>query len=247
VFIPDGGLRSIPLGVLHNGDRFVIEDYAVSVTPGLQLIQAGAEEQERSRVLISGLTQAQGGFGALKYVATEVDAVTDRLRHHVLLDADFTPQKIERAIKGRSFPILHLATHGQFSSDLEGTFLQAWGERLDIDRLREILQDSELTHRRSLELLVLSACDTAEGDRRAVLGLAGIAARSGAKSTLASLWKVNDRATAALMEEFYNALDNRNLHKAEALQQAQKAFLNNPKYDQHPYYWSAFILVGSWK
>ena len=93
--------------------------------------------------------------------------------------------------------------------------------------------------------MVLSACQTAEGDDRAALGLAGMAIRSGARSTLATLWSVNDGSTAALMTEFYNELSNGELTKAEALRRAQIKILQTPEYS-HPYFWSAFVLIGNW-
>jgi CHAT domain-containing protein len=96
-----------------------------------------------------------------------------------------------------------------------------------------------------IELMVLSACQTAEGDDRAALGLAGMAIRSGARSTLATLWAVNDESTAALMTQFYQELSNADLSKAEALRLAQIKILQNPEFS-HPYYWSPFVLIGNW-
>ena len=95
-------------------------------------------------------------------------------------------------------------------------------------------------------MLVLSACKTAEGDNRASLGLAGIALRSGARITIGSLWAVNDLSTTKLMSNFYNIIINQpNTSRAEALQKAQISLLNENEL-KHPYYWSAFVLIGSW-
>jgi CHAT domain-containing protein len=243
VFVPDGVLRNIPMGVLHDGDRFLIENYAIAITPGLQLFQAGVGRRERSQALVAGISKAQSSLPPLPHVEQEVAGITQKLRNQTFMNESFTPQNLAQASESRSFPIIHIATHGQFSSDEQGTFLHAWGEKMSIDQLRQILRDSELRHRSSLELLVLSACQTAVSDRRAILGLAGIAARSGAKSTLASLWMVSDESTALLMEEFYDALSDPRLTKAEALQQAQKLVMK----ETHPYFWSAFVLVGNWQ
>ena len=98
---------------------------------------------------------------------------------------------------------------------------------------------------RPVDLLVLSACETATGDRKSALGLAGIAVRGGARSTIASLWAVSDEATVALMTNFYQELAKGNITKAEALRRAQQAILNTEQFS-HPFYWSAFILVGNW-
>jgi CHAT domain-containing protein len=93
--------------------------------------------------------------------------------------------------------------------------------------------------------MVLSACDTAEGDERAALGLAGVAVKAGARSVMASLWSVNDASTAKLVPLFFVNLKNPNLSKAQALQQAQQLLLTDVGY-QHPFYWAAFVLIGNW-
>ena len=97
-----------------------------------------------------------------------------------------------------------------------------------------------------LELLVLSACETADGDNRATLGLAGLALRAGTSSTLATLWRVRDDSTIQLMEQFYTELMQSGVSKAEALHRAQKALLQDRKY-QNPRSWSPYILVGNWR
>ena len=95
-----------------------------------------------------------------------------------------------------------------------------------------------------------SACQGALGDADANLGLAAVAVRSGASSTLASLWSVNDQSTAQLMDAFYrywlqDRPNNRWISKAEALGLAQAELRNSNDY-RHPYYWAAFTLLGNW-
>ena len=154
---------------------------------------------------------------------------------------------MQAKINERAFSVVHLATHGQFSSNLEETFILAWDKLLKIDDLDNLLRTNDSQGASDIELLVLSACQTATGDNRATLGLAGIAVRAGARSTLATLWSVDDRSTAALMSEFYKQLANTNLTKAEALQQAQLALWNNKERDwKRPYFWAAYVLVGNW-
>ena len=120
-----------------------------------------------------------------------------------------------------------------------------WDNRINIDELSRLLRgDSKQI--RPIELLVLSACQTASGDRLATLGLAGIAVRAGARSTVASLWSVSDLATVTLMTRFYQELARGNLTKAEALRQAQISTLQDRAFS-HPFFWSAFILVGNWQ
>ncbi|MEL7228025.1 MAG: CHAT domain-containing protein, partial [Cyanobacteria bacterium J06576_12] len=141
--------------------------------------------------------------------------------------------------------IVHLATHGQFSSRLEDTFLSTWEGRLSVKELAEILQ-ARGRQASAIELLVLSACDTASGDDRAVLGLAGLAVQSGARSTVATLWPVKDKAAAKLMRELYQGISTADMSKAEALRQAQLVLLADPSFSD-PFFWSAYTLVGNWQ
>ena len=96
-----------------------------------------------------------------------------------------------------------------------------------------------------MELLTLSACQTAAGDERAALGLAGIAVRAGARSALATLWNVSDQAASLLVVEFYQKLNDPAVSKAEALQAAQIMLLKSGRY-RHPFYWSPYLLIGNW-
>lgn len=107
------------------------------------------------------------------------------------------------------------------------------------------MQTRDRPDRSPLELLILSACQTAAGDNRAVLGLAGVAVRSGARSTLGTLWSVEDESTVELMNKFYSELSQPGVTKAEALRQAQLLLLRSPNY-RYPYYWAPFVLVGNW-
>jgi len=151
---------------------------------------------------------------------------------------------LEQKVKEYPYQIVHLATHGEFSSSAEGTFVLTWNEKLTVEQLNHLLR-SDKKQINPIELLVLSACRTAFGDNRASLGLAGMAVRSGARSTIASLWDVDDQATAELMAKFYQELTNSQNTKSEALRRAQLAILKNDKF-AHPYYWAAFVLIGNW-
>jgi CHAT domain-containing protein len=138
-----------------------------------------------------------------------------------------------------------LATHGQFSSNSEQTYILAWDKPIKGNDLDSLIRDRDQTSTNAIELLVLSACQTATGDQEAVLGLAGLAVSAGARSTIASLWNVNDASTALMMNQFYQGLVNKKLGIAEAFRQAQLNLLNNPQY-QDPLFWSPYILIGSW-
>jgi CHAT domain-containing protein len=161
-----------------------------------------------------------------------------------LLNQDFTSPSLQSQINAASFPIVHLATHGQFSSNADETFILTWDDRIKVKEFENLLRSSDQNKPGTLELLVLSACQTAAGDSRAALGLAGVAVRSGARSTIATLWLVNDAATGSLMAEFYRELAQSGVSKAEALRRAQLTLLKG-RY-KNPYFWAPFVLVGNW-
>jgi CHAT domain-containing protein len=118
-----------------------------------------------------------------------------------------------------------------------------------IEELKDALQNTAIRQDGTLELLVLSACETATGDNRAALGLAGLAVRAGARSTVATLWQVNDDSSAMLMGQFYRELATMRqtqIIKAEALHRAQRSLRQHPDY-QHPYFWAPYILIGNWQ
>jgi CHAT domain-containing protein len=255
VFVLDGALRNIPMASLYDGQSFLFQKYNVALTPGLQLLDAQPLVRDRFAALVGGLTEARQGFNPLPNVrqeVTQIGAIVDESL--VLLDQGdtaanlqpFTSSNLATAISAVPYPIVHLATHGQFSSQLEKTFILTSDGQLTINQLRGILQTTAIRQEGALELLVLSACETAAGDDRAVLGLAGMAVRAGARSTVATLWKVDDAASAAFMELFYKELTQPNISKAEALRRAQVALQQSPEY-QLPYFWAPYILVGNWQ
>jgi CHAT domain-containing protein len=245
VFVLDGVLRGVPVSALHDGQQYLIEKYNIALTPGLQLFNPRRPALEQSSVLVGGLTESRLGFSALPSVTQEVKSIAKIASTKVLLNGEFTRSPLEAKIQSNTFPIVHLATHGQFSSLAEDTFLLTWDERVNVKNLDQLLRERSQFVRSPIELLILSACQTAAGDKRAALGLAGVAVRSGARSTLATLWSVEDESTADFMTKFYQALNQPNVSKADALRQAQLSLLHSSQY-QHPFYWSAFVLVGNW-
>lgn len=258
VFVLDGFLRNLPMSALHDGQGYVIERYNIALTPGLQLLAPRPLTGERIQVLSAGITDARQGFSALPGVRIELEQIGDWVPNSkMLLDYDFTEANLANAISAVDFPVIHLATHGQFSSDSEQTFILTWDNKIRVTEFEDLLRTRESGFANPIELLVLSACQTATGDRQAGLGLAGVAVRSGARSTLATLWAVNDQSTAMLVTEFYRNLvgvateegipqsGQLPKSKAQALRQSQLALLQNPKYE-HPFYWAPFVLVGNW-
>jgi CHAT domain-containing protein len=245
VFVLDGSLKNLPMAALYDGKQYLIEKYSIALTPGMQLLTPRPLERQQMKILIGGLSEGRQGFVGLPSVAKEIEQIKSGISTYVLFNKTFTSVALKKQIEKTPFPVVHLATHGEFSSKAEDTFVLTWDNRLNVKQLGEILQSREQDSAGVIELLVLSACKTASGDKRAPLGLAGIAIRSGARSTVASLWSVDDQSTSELMVEFYKQLANTKVTKAEALRNAQLQLLKKPGF-KHPYYWSPFVLVGNW-
>ena len=245
VFIPDGALRNLPLAALYDGDHYLVEKYSLVLNPGMQLLDPQPLEKTELNALAVGLSESQDNFAPLEYVSTELAQIKRQLKGEVLLDEKFTPEALKSEITYSDYPIVHIATHGQFSSSLDETFLLAWNDRIDPNELRDILQVRGENNQKAIELLVLSACETATGDNRATLGLAGMAIQAGAKSTIATLWSINDQATAQLMDKLYQKISQKDIGKAEAIRQAQLSLLHDPMY-QHHFYWAAYTTIGNW-
>lgn len=245
VFVLDGTLQSLPMSTLYDGQQYLIEKYSIALAPGLQLLEPQPLAEEKLKLLVGGLSEASQGFAALPGVETEIQQITSKVPAQVLLNQAFTSQAFQDQISSTPYPIVHLATHGQFSSNAKDTFILAWDSPINVKQLDALLRSRDEGRPNPIELLVLSACQTAAGDRRAALGLAGVAVRSGARSTLATLWSVDDQSTSFLMVQFYQKLAQANMTKAEALRQAQLELQKQVGF-KHPYYWAPFVLVGNW-
>lgn len=245
VFVLDGALRSLPMAALYDGKHYLIEQYQIANTPGLQLMSPRTFSQKEARGLIAGLSESRAGAVPLPGVKREIEIIQQYLPSQVLANEKFTGQALKERAVAVPFNVLHLATHGKFGATVEETYLQTWDGRLTVDNLRTVLSQRSLQQQTAVELLVLSACETAEGNNRAALGMAGLAVRSGARSTLATLWAVNDDSTAQFMTQFYQQLAQPQVGKAEAVRNAQLALLQTKSFN-HPYFWAPFILVGNW-
>ena len=245
VFVPDGALRNIPMAALHDRQHYLLEKYSIALAPSLKLLDPKPLQKRQLKALTMGLSQARQGFAPLPNVPLELEQIHSQVPGVVLLNQKFTSKAFEKQMKSSPFPIVHIATHGQFSSKAEQTFILSWNERINVKELDNILQPKNQSKMEPIELLVLSAYQTAAGDKRAALGMAGIAVRAGARSTLATLWSVDDDATTELMSQFYQELANSKVTKAESLRQAQLKLIKNLGH-QHPIYWAAYILVGTW-
>jgi CHAT domain-containing protein len=249
VIVPEGILYTIPFAALHDGQQFLIQKYALATVPSLCLNQPSPTQPRSVNILLGGLSKSVQGFSALPCAEYELMTIQTLFDHapQPLLNEKFTLAALQRSLTQSTYSAVHIASHGQFSANLDNTFILTYDDKLTLARLEQLLSLTTVQGK-PVELLTLSACETAVGNERAALGLAGVALRAGVKSAVASLWQVDDEATPAVIIEFYRQLQNPHLSKAKALQQAQIRLLTNDNYIhyRHPYYWSAFLLIGNW-
>jgi CHAT domain-containing protein len=245
VFVPDGALRTIPFAALHDGEHFLIQDLAVAVVPGLSLVEPKALGRGKVHLLLNGISKPVQGFAPLDFVTNELASIDPTHSSETLLNEQFTLSQLQRKLRDEQFSIVHIASHGQFDRDVRKTFVLTYDNKLSLDELETSIRPAQYRGR-PVEMLVLSACQTAAGDDRAALGLAGVAIKAGARSALASLWFVNDQSTSALITEFYHQLlEHPAITKAQALQAAQIKQLSDRRY-RHPCYWSPYLMIGNW-
>ncbi len=248
VFVLDGSLRNLPMTALYDGNQYLVEKYRVALTPGLQLLESESLNNQELQAVVAGLSESSQGFAALPGVETEVNEISQYIPSQLLLNEQFTNTSLREQLRATPSSLVHLATHGQFSSNPEETFIVTWNDQIKVKEFEDLLRArEEIGNAQPIELLVMSACQTAAGDKRAALGIAGVAVRSGARSTVATLWSVKDESTVVLMDEFYQQLAKASpsMTKAEALRQAQISLVHSSDFN-HPFYWSPFVLVGNW-
>ncbi|NEO83877.1 MAG: CHAT domain-containing protein [Spirulina sp. SIO3F2] len=265
-YVPVPGLRTIPLAAMHDGTDFAIARYSLSLLPSLSLTNPTPQDLRQATVLAMG-AETFATLPPLPAVPVELNWITPGLwPGEAHLNAAFTYKNLQQARRETSYPIVHLATHSQFQAGTPAnSYIQLWDQQLSLDDIHRLDWQSPL-----VELLVLSACETAFGDADAELGFVGLSVSTGAKSAIGSLWTVSDMGTLGLMAQFYQELRSRD--RAQALQQAQLAMsraqihiqdkqlqLSNqqsvglsadllnvaPSDFSHPFYWAAFTLVGS--
>ncbi|MBE9037016.1 CHAT domain-containing protein [aff. Roholtiella sp. LEGE 12411] len=254
IFVLDKSFQSLPMNLLHDGKDFLVKRYSFSETLGSRVRTPKSLRKDQMKALIAALSipspsltdsNAPPGAEALPQARQEAEDVKKLTNSSLtLLDKEFTSSSFGQKISKETFPLVHISTHGQFSSKLMRTGFLAYDRQINIREFDTLIKNKTQASSDIIELLVLSACQTAKGNKRSALGIAGVAVQAGARSTVATLWLVEADSTVVLMEEFYKGLRN-GLTKAEALRQAQLALMKNPKY-AHPYYWAPFLLVGSW-
>jgi CHAT domain-containing protein len=274
IFSMDSGLRLLPVAALYDGEQFLVEKYAMGIVPSFGLTDTRYVSPERASILAMGASEFKDQVNLPTMPIELKTIVSNPRRGESFLNEQFTIPNFIAQNSGQSpFSIIHLGTHAEFKvGDLSDSYIQFYDDRLRIPQLQKVSEDLGWNSDDSpIELLVLSACETALGDKEAELGFAGLAVQAGVKSALASLWYVSDLGTLALMGEFYDQLDT-TLNKAEALRQTQLQMLNSSvKVDSkqvklsngtalalpadfpegtltldHPYFWSSFTLIGNW-
>jgi CHAT domain-containing protein len=309
VLVPDGALRLVALGALHDGKHFVLEKWAIGNVTGLSITNTRPPEQlvfqsllvgasefgpvvdklesgEAGRVLAPEATSQRASRGlashrllrtvrtskvpeqalssanlansastenrtralrsalALPGVKDEIAAIEPVLPGTRMLDAAFTVDSFRREAATEAHQIIHIASHGVFGGEAESSYILAYDDILTLDGLQMLLKSDQF-RKTPIELLTLSACETAEGNDRSPLGISGAAIKARAKSVLGTLWPVDDNAARQVMEKFYRGLMTSHLSKAEALRQAQIELLRSDEFS-HPFFWAPFLLVGNW-
>jgi len=225
----DDMLRYLPFAALHDGKSYLVEN--MSIVMVTEAVRDKLAKPPKSDWSIWGLgtTKAGPGYEALPYANVELNGITGQkgiLAGKVLLDGAFTEKSLRDGLD-QAYPIIHVASHFQFTpGSMDDSFLLLGdGSHLSLAQIKTKLDFN------SVELLTLSACETAMGDDSTshhgveVEGLGAIAQQAGAKAVLATLWPVADASTAALMRALYQAHKVDHLDKADALRQAQLALL----------------------
>ena len=267
VFLMDSGLRTVPIAAMHDGEKYLVQEYSVGLMPSLSLTDTRYQNIADLGLLAMGSETfpADSALPPLPAVPVEVDIITQQLWSGgtAFTGENFTIDNLKSSQASNPFGILHLATHAEFIPGTpKNSFIQFGDRKLELDKVRELGLSNP-----QVELMVLSACKTAFGDPDAEFGFAGLAHQAGVKSALGSLWYVNDQGTLSIMSKFYQELKEAPI-KAEALRRAQIAMIeesvrlepgklitetqtfNLPADIEvvdmtHPRYWSSFTIIGN--
>ncbi|MEL6602997.1 MAG: CHAT domain-containing protein [Cyanobacteria bacterium J06614_10] len=272
-FVLDTGLRTLPLAALHDGDRYLVESYSLGLLPTFSLTDFGDRLNEAhpdftlAEVLAMGASEFEDQPD-LPAVDAEVGLIGNGpWEGDTFLNEEFVLDNLQTQLQQKKYGVLHLATHAVFEAgSIEDSYIQLWNEKLSLSEVANLQLSSG-----NLGLIILSACSTALGDEASEYGFAGFAVKAGSQSALASLWPVNDEGTLGFMSQFYDALRTTST-RAEALQQAQMSLIsgevgitdgtiygrgddaiaNIPALSEsgrwafdHPFYWSAFTMIGN--
>ena len=255
----DGSLRYIPFGALYDGQQYLVENWRLPLFTELERDRLKFSPLPRARVAAFGMTRAVEGFRPLTGVQDELNQVVKTASGGLFpgdrfLDQQFNEGRL-RSVTREPYQLLHIASHFAFSPGTEANsfLLLGDGSHLTLGKLRT--GDWKFNN---VDLLTLSACDTALGggrdrDGREIEGFGDIVQERGARAVLASLWQISDASTPMLMTGLYRRLLNPAVTKAQALREAQLDLLHKddgstgmPRYS-HPYFWAPFVLMGNWR
>jgi filamentous hemagglutinin family protein len=242
---PDGIMRAIPFAALkdRNSDQFLIEKYSLAIIPSLKMIHSRHSVPSTTKILLAGLSVTRHGFPPLFNVTDEIDHIGHSSDKTKLLNKDFTTQNLRLACKKEEYHIIHISTHAIIGDTCEDTYLLAYNKKIFINEFTDIIRLNKY-HETPLDIITLSACETAIGDQKAALGLAGLAVKSGARSALASLWSIDDHSSVSFVTEFYHQLLSEKQSKVKSLQIAQQKLIDHSDlHYRHPAHWAPFILV----
>jgi CHAT domain-containing protein len=250
IIASDGALRLIPFSTLFDGNKFLIESYAIGTISSLELTDMKPSERkpvtpQDDIILLGGLSEARMDHIPLPNVKTELLNIKKIMNGKILLlNKDFTMDNLSQAFQNKTYPIVHLATHGVFGGSSSTSYLLTYNNMIDMKQLEGLIKMGQF-RRKQMELLTFSACQTAMGNDSAALGLAGVAVKAGARSVVGTLWYVDDEATATILKEFYTHIQKADISKVKALQYSQIKLVNDLYY-WHPNYWGPFVLIGNW-
>jgi CHAT domain-containing protein/tetratricopeptide (TPR) repeat protein len=264
IYAADGQLRYIPLAVLHDGEGWLVQRFAINYITAATLTEFTASDQRNLSILAGAFTEGsyqfsignrEFAFGGLPFAGLEVENIATTIPGtRTLINRDFNLRNL--TTEADNYTIVHLATHAEFVPGLpeESFILLGNGDRVT-------LRDISSWELDTVDLVVLSACKTAVGGElgngEEILGFGYQVQRTGAEAAIASLWYVNDESGQVLMTAFYAGLAA-GLSEAEAMRQAQIAMITgdfsavgvNPIVSttssfNRPYYWAPFILIGN--
>ena len=244
VFVPDRALRSIPMSALHDGREYLIERFAIVTAPGLDLVDPQRLDRDGIRPLLAGVTVGIDDYAPLPNVEEELRNVSRMYESELLIDEEFVIGNLAAAFDANRPSVLHIASHAEFARSTDKSFVLTYEGRVPLDELISVVAAARFREE-PLELLVLSACETAAGNDHAALGLAGLAVRAGARSVVGSLWAISDAAAANVFVEFYGKLGDADYTKAESLRYAQLELMRRPEFS-HPFFWSPFLIINNW-
>ena len=254
IYAPDGALRYIPLSALYDGKSWLVQKYSINHVTAASLTNLAQQRRSQNpRILAGAFAEGQYSFqvgdrqftfAGLPFAAKEVMRLAEQMPQTTkLFNRDFTPRNTLSQLN--RYNIVHLATHASFVVGQPEDSFVMFG-----DGSRSSLREVATWILKGVDLVVLSACETGVGGKlgtgEEIMGFGYQMQYAGAKAAIASLWQVSDGGTQALMTAFYTALKEGKGSKAEALAEAQRRMIGSRnKSLAHPYYWSAFILIGN--